>query len=128
MSKLIVMKYNQIMMAIFGMNTYSFASFALNWLRASYPFVITTTLITCIRLALIYAFNETLLARRLEGLIPAIAAITSLSSYLCMMWKVNGVDQIKRNLQRIVDQGIYQYSSSSRLENKEGSRRQTNHN
>ena len=106
MSKLTVMKYNQIMMAVLDIYPQSFASPSLNKLRSLSPYLMTISLITCDTLAAMYAYQETRLSLMLEALILVIGASESLSAYLNMRWKMVSAGQVNLKLQDIVDHGI----------------------
>lgn len=106
MSKLKVMKYNQIMLAALGIYPRSFSSPSLNRLQSLSPYLMTITLMNCEILAALYAYQEGHLSSLLESLIIIIGGSESLAAYLNMKWKMDSVGQVTGKLQEIVDQGI----------------------
>lgn len=111
MPELTVMKYNRLMMAVLGVNPYSFASLPMVWLSVLCPFFIVITLFTCATLAALYAYRETSLSSMVEAVAIVICALASVFSYLNMIWQANSVGVLNLKLQKIVDQGkrIYLY-------------------
>lgn len=105
MAKQMVMKYNQIVMGILSINPYSFATPALNWLRALSPFLIITTLVIFIALATLYACQQTQISLVLEAIAPTLGGTAALGGYLNMRWNLNSVGEMNSRLQETVDHG-----------------------
>lgn len=105
MSKLKVMKYNRIMMAIWGIYPRSFASPSLKWLQLFSPYLVTITLIISNTLAATYAYQQAQLSLILEALVLVIGGTETLFGYLNMKWKMDRVVEVNSKLQEIVNQG-----------------------
>lgn len=105
MSKLTVMKYNQIMMAILGINPYTFASPTSKRLQSLCSLLIITIMAACAALAVLYAYQETRLPLILEAIGLMIGATASLCSYLNMKWKKESTGEFNSRLQEIVNEG-----------------------
>lgn len=105
MPELTVMKYNRLMMAILGVNPYSFASLSMIWLGMLSPFFIVITLFTSATLAALYAYRETRLSLMVEAVAIVICALASVFAYLNMIWQANSVGVLNLKLQKVVDQG-----------------------
>lgn len=106
MSKLTVMKYNQIMMAVVGIYPHSFKAPPLNWLQSLSPYLMAISLITCDLFAAMYAYQETQLSLMLEAVLLVIGGSQSLAAYFNMKWKMDSAGQVNSKLQEIVQQGI----------------------
>lgn len=106
MSKLTVMKYNQIMMAVLGIYPLSFSSPSLNRLQSLSPYLMIISLMNCNILAALYAYQETRLSLMVQALILVIGGSQSISAYLNMKWKMNRAGHVNTKLQGVVDQGI----------------------
>lgn len=106
MEKLTVMKYNRMIMAILGINPYSFESRPLNWIRTVNPFLMTISLIISDVLATMYANQETHLPLMLEAFVLVIGGTASFFAYLNMIWQTDSVGEVNLKLQEIADQGI----------------------
>lgn len=108
MAKIIVMKYNQIIMAILNIYPYSFTEKWLNLFRSLSPYLMTIGLIMCEILAATYALQETRLSMIFEAVALVIGGIQSISAYQNMRWKTNTVGQVNSKFQKIVDRGHLQ--------------------
>lgn len=106
MSKLTVMKYNQIMMAVVGIYPHSFKAPSLNWLQSVSPYLMAISLITCDLFAAMYAYQEVSLSLMLEAVLLVIGGSQSLAAYFNMKWKMDSAGQVNSKLQEIVQQGI----------------------
>lgn len=108
MPKIKVMKYDQALMAIFGIYPPSLIESKYKTLNLISPYILCPSMFASIVLSALYAYQGSEeLSFILDAVIIFIGESQALTSYLNMRQKIDLIGNINLKLQEIVDKGTY---------------------